>query len=251
MSLSLFRANIASVALIAVLACSACFAEPVRVVTEEFSPYNMTVNGRVTGMSTELVEAMLKQAGLQGSIQSMPWARAYDMALNEDSVLIYSMTRNAEREHLFNWVGSLVHTHTNIYSAAIHPIRLHNLDDARSYQIGTVKEDVGEQFLVSKHFEVGRNIQSSNKYEFNYEKLKSGHVDLWISDERNAFYLARQAGDDPDKILVRSLPIDELGDDLNVAFSLNTPPQLVERCRQALVQLHRNGTYDAIVGRWL
>lgn len=33
---------------------------PLRVVTEELAPYNMTVGGKVTGLSTEVVEAVLK-----------------------------------------------------------------------------------------------------------------------------------------------------------------------------------------------
>lgn len=226
-------------------------ADPLQVVTEEFSPYNMTENGKMTGLSTELVQAVLAEAGVQVPIQSMPWARAYDMALHEENVLIYSITRSPEREHLFNWVGVLVSTHTCLYSSAAHPIHLDSLEDARKYQIGTVKDDVGEEYLLQHHFAIGENLQSSNKYELNYQKLKLARVDLWISDDRNAAWLAHQAGDDPDRVLVRSLPLADLGEDLSLAFSLSTPAATVERFRAALTQIHRNGTYDAIVRKWL
>ncbi len=76
------------------LAASACAAEaPLRIVTEELPPYNMTQNGRMTGMSTEVVQAVLKEVGMDAPIHSMPWARAYELALNESNVLIYSIVR--------------------------------------------------------------------------------------------------------------------------------------------------------------
>lgn len=226
-------------------------AEPLRIVTEEFSPYNMTENGKITGLSTEVVEAVLAEVGEPANIEVMPWARAYDLALHEENVLIYSITRSVEREPLFNWVGLLVTTHTCLYSSAARPIHLASLEDARHYQIGTVKDDVGEEYLTAHHFSVGANLQSSNKYELNYDKLKGGRVDLWISDDRNAAYLARQAGDVPEQVLVQSLPLADLGEDLSLAFSLKTPAATVARFRAALETIHRNGTYDAIMRKWL
>lgn len=226
---------------------------PLQVVTEELPPYNMTVDGRMTGMGTEVVEAALKEAGLSGSIQSMPWARAYDLALHDDNVLIYSMARIPEREALFQWVGAVAPATWYMYSYAERPISINRLDDAKPYQNGVVKQDVGELYLVSHGFSNGINMQSSNRRELNYEKLKSGHIDLWIADELNAIWLARQAGDDPDKTLVRALALPDLGGDagLYMAFSLNTPAPLVARLRQALQRLHDNGTYAAIARKWM
>lgn len=254
MTLSLLRARILCT-LLGGLACCAGLplanAAALRVVTEEFSPYNMTENGKLTGLSTEVVQAVLEDAGMQAPIESMPWARAYDIALHDQNILIYSITRSPERERLFNWVGVIVSTHTCLYSAAAHPIHLDNLDQARAYQIGTVKEDVGEEYLQAHRFVVGQNLQSSNKYEFNYDKLKLGRLELWISDERNAAWLARQAGDNPDQVLVKSLLLDDLGEDLSLAFSLDTPAATVERLRRSLDSIHRNGRYDAIMRKWL
>ena len=234
------------------LAASARADETLQVVTEELPPYNMVRNGHVTGMSTEVVEAIIKQAGLQASISSMPWARAYDIGLHADSVLIYSIARTPQRESLFQWVGSIAPSHLALYSVASRPIHLDNLDQARQYQIGTVKDDVSEQYLISKGFSVGKNLQSSNKYESNYEKLKLGHVDLWVSNELNAHFLTREAND-PGQALVVSLPLDELSlkDGLYLACSINTPHATVERLRAAFKVIHDNGTFSEIVARWM
>lgn len=226
--------------------------DEIRVVTEELPPFNMTVNDKLTGMSTEIVEAVFKELGIKPNIQSMPWARAYDMALHSDNVLIYSITHTPERDPLFKWVGDIAPTQWYLYSLAGKPIRLSDLEQARAYQIATVKEDVGEQYLTGRGFVVGRNLQSSNKYEFNYEKLQQGHVDLWISNELNAFYLVRQAGEDPARLLVRSLSLPELGGSqgLSMAFSRGTPDATVEKFRSGLKTIRENGTYAAIARKW-
>jgi polar amino acid transport system substrate-binding protein len=128
---------------------------------------------------------------------------------------------------------------------------LQSLDDARTHQIATVKEDVGEQYLLAHGFEIGKQLQSSNKYEQNYRKLKFNHVELWISDELNAVYLTQQNGDNPATTLIRALPLPELSrDGLSMAFSLRTPAATVERFRVGLEAIRDNGTYAAIVKKW-
>ncbi|MFL6534341.1 MAG: substrate-binding periplasmic protein, partial [Pseudomonas sp.] len=191
--------------------------------------------------------------GMTASIQPMPWARAYELALNESNVLIYSIVRTPERESLFQWIGAIAPTKWYIYSLADRPVKLNSLADAHGHQIATVNQDVGEQYLVSKGFRIGEELQSSTKYEHNYRKLKVDHVELWISNELNALYLTRQNGEDPDKVLIQSLPLPELSstDGLNMAFSRKTPSQTVEKFRAGLETIRRNGVYDAIARKWL
>ena len=248
--------TIARALLVALLGCLSLHAvatDTIRIVTEELPPYNMTQDGKLTGMSTEVVQAVLKEVGITADIQLMPWARAYDIALNTENVLIYSITRTAQREHLFKWVGSVAPMHWYLFAKPGSTIKLERLDDARKYQIATVKEDAGEQYLISKGFRVGKNLQTSNKYEYNYEKFKLGRVDLWVSIELNALYLMRQSGDDPARMVVRALSLPELDGDfgLYMAFSPKTPDALVERFRQGLEKIRSNGTYDAIARKWL
>ncbi len=227
-------------------------AETLRILTEEFPPYNYTENGRITGFSTEVVQAVLKEIKLQGEFQSMPWARAYETAQNAEGVLIYSIGRNPLREKLFKWVGVIAPTQYYLYSLPQRKLTLQQLDQAKAFQIGTVNEDVGEQFLIAKGFIKGQNLQSSVKYELNYEKLKLGRVDLWIMTDLVAVYLARQAGDDPAKTLARSFAIPDLDSDgYYMAFGAQTPDALVQRLAKGLATIKSNGTYDALKKKWL
>lgn len=225
---------------------------PIRVVTENLAPYNMVEGGQITGLSTEIVKAVLNNVGVSPRIEVLPWARAYDLALHSDSVLIYSIARTPQREHLFKWVGAIAPTTWYLFSLSERPIFLNSLEDAKRYQIATVNQDVGEQYLLAHGFEMGKQLQSSNMYEQNYHKLKVDHVELWISNELNAISLMRKNGDDPAS-MVRSLALPELTSHkgLYMAFSLGTPDAVVAQYRSALQTVRSDGAYDAIMKKWL
>jgi polar amino acid transport system substrate-binding protein len=226
--------------------------ETVRIVTEEFPPYNYTDKGKVTGLATEVVEAVLKEMNVKANIQSMPWARAYDTALNSENVMIYSISRTAARDKIFKWVGVIAPGDWYLFSLPARNLKLKTLDEAKKYQTATVNEDVGEQFLVSKGFAVGKNLQSSNKYEFNYEKLKLGRVDLWVANGLVAAHLSRQAGDDPVKMLAPAFHFTDLGSEGNyMAFGPKTSDAYVERFRKGLAAIKAKGIYDALQKKWL
>lgn len=228
----------------------ACAEEPIRVVTEELPPYSMTVNGKLGGMATELVQAVLDEIGEKSSIQSMPWARAYDTALNGRNVLIYSIARTPAREALFHWIEPIVTGHWYLYSTNPN-LHLRNLDEARQYQVATVKDDVGEQYLLSQGFEIGKNLQSSNRYDLNYEKLRMGRVDLWIVNKLNADYIIRQHGQAPEQTLYPVLDLANLGGaELSMAFSRNTSPATLARFRQGLQAVRESGRLEAIRTKW-
>ncbi len=58
---------------------------------------------------------------------------------------------------------------------------------------------------------------------------------------------------DPAKVLVRALPLTDLGSTggLDLAFSLKTPDAVVDRFRKALETIKKNGTYDSLQKKWL
>ncbi|MEO5795325.1 MAG: transporter substrate-binding domain-containing protein [Rhodoferax sp.] len=231
---------------------SAPAVETIKILTEEYPPFNFTDKGKITGLGTEVVQAVLKEINIEGQFQSVPWARAYETAQTTENVLIYSINRSKEREKLFKWVGQITPTDFYLFSLKSRNIRLGSLDEAKPLQIGTVNQDIGEQYLASQGFSVGHNLQSSSKYELNYEKLKLGRVDLWVMNELGAYFISRQAGDDPAVVLSKTLRIAELSGGGNyMAFGLKTPDAMVERFRKGLEAIKKNGTYDALQKRWL
>ena len=57
-------------------------AQPVRIVTENFAPYNYEEAGEAKGFSSEVLQAVLNQINLKATIEFYPWARAYEIAVS-------------------------------------------------------------------------------------------------------------------------------------------------------------------------
>lgn len=221
-------------------------------VTEENRPVNFWENGKVTGFSTEVVEAVLKEIDVPANIQIMPWARAYATALHTENVLIFSIMRTAEREHLFKWVG-VVSPPDSSYLFALRgrKLKLDNLGDALNYKIGTINGDAREQYLESKGFVKGRHLHGNALPTTTYEKLKLGRVDLWAMSDMVVTDIVRRDGGDPAQVLVRALQLTELGSGGSyMAFGAKTDDHLVERFRKGLETIKANGTFATLQKKW-
>ncbi|MEJ6006190.1 transporter substrate-binding domain-containing protein [Paucibacter sp. AS339] len=238
------------------LAGLACLGRPVwagsglRIVSEEAPPFNYTERGVPTGLCTELVQAVLKELQLKVPIETLPWARAYDMAQHSGDVLIYSIARTEQREHLFKWVGVLTQADYSLFALASRGLKLGQLSDALQLQTATVNADVAEQFLEERGFVRGRHLQSGSRNELNLEKLRQGRVDLWIAPDVMARHLVRQVGQDFHRLLAKALPLPELSVSFHMAFGPATPDEQVEMFRRGLEAIKRNGQYELIRSKW-
>ncbi len=226
-------------------------AAEVEVVTEEWIPYSFTANGRVVGISTEIVEQALRRAGISmagGRVRLMPWARAYYEALHKGNTLIYTILRTPERESLFKWVGPLVPADSFYFFrlAARDDIRLHSLADARRYRIGILKESVHGQFLRRHGFDAASLDPVSYQY-LNMKKLLSGRVDLIVDVERTVRLRAEKLGV-PSTKFVRALFL--FRREYYMAFNRDTPDSLVRKVGRALETMQKDGSVERILCRY-
>lgn len=93
-----------------VLVTQATWAEPVRMqlLAEDNPPFNyVSEAGRLEGPSVEVVDAVMKAAGLEYDLSVLPWRRAFARAHEEPNTCLFSMNRTAAREKQFKWVGPL------------------------------------------------------------------------------------------------------------------------------------------------
>ncbi|MDT9096618.1 hypothetical protein RSW32_25170, partial [Escherichia coli] len=66
------KPSIFPLALLCLLSGALARAEPYRVVTEEWAPYNYRENGQLTGMATEVVRAIMALTGDDFEIVLLP-----------------------------------------------------------------------------------------------------------------------------------------------------------------------------------
>ena len=226
-----------------ILMVPAAGAQTIQAVTEATS-YSFLKQGKVVGPATEVVELSLKQAGLVDyRINLYPWARSYDMALKEPNVLIYLIARTPAREPQFKWVGELMKIQFHLYKLKGQKAVVKNLQDAKSFTIGVLRDDIRHQYLKEKGFT--RLVVSAQQAEI-LRKLVSGQVDLIPLPEDDAASLCKEAGINCDS-LERIYTLDELSTGLYMAYSHSTPDIVVERTRNAFEKLKTAGTVKSIM----
>ena len=226
--------------------------EPIQAVTYEWPPYNYRENGEITGLSKEVVEAVLARAGLRSSFGIYPWPRAVMMAKTKKNVLIYTLRRIPERESLYKWVGPI----TPPASSYLYRLKRRNdiviesLDDTRRYVIGVVKGDSMHQHLLSRGFLEGRNLDVVSKEVLNLKKLFRGRIDLVVWTELTLPLKASAAGLCYNQ-LEKALVLWRDGEGYYSAFSRQTPDAVVERARIALEQIRAEGFIRSAAAKYL
>ena len=67
------------------------------------------------GASTDVVRAVMDEAGLRYTIEVLPWTRAFDAARHERNTFIYSVARTQDREGQLLWVGKICERRLALY----------------------------------------------------------------------------------------------------------------------------------------
>lgn len=215
-------------------------AQPVRVVTEDAPPYSFMQNGQIGGTATAVLEKTLQTAGIQDyRIQMYPWARAYDIALTEPNALIYMIARTPAREQQFQWVGEFTRISYHLYKLrGRDDVAPRDLDGARPHAIGVIRDDVRHQYLQRKGF--ARLVISAGAAD-NLAKLANRQVDLVPLTEGETQSLCQAIKLDCTR-LEKVMTLNEMTTGLYMAYSKNTPVELVKRTQTAFDQLQASGT---------
>ena len=223
-------------------------AEAIKVVTEYLEPYQIQKDdGSLGGFSTEVVQALFLQAQMQPNIIVMPWARAYEIAKKEKNVLIYSIAHTQMRSASFQWVGSL--TEERLYfwglkAKFIAPID--DIDKLKDFKVAASRFSNAAQYLIDNNF---YNIYQLIKEDQNMLMLYKHRVDLIVATELTLKHRAKKLGLNFDDLRIIK-EVNELNNDLSLAFNLHSDAELVTQLQQAFEEIKDQGVLERIKQKW-
>ncbi|EPQ7045469.1 substrate-binding periplasmic protein, partial [Pseudomonas aeruginosa] len=218
--------------------------------TENFPPYNMAINGKnfaqednIDGIAVDIVREMFKRAGIKYSLTlRFPWDRIYKLALEKPGYGVFVTARLAEREDKFKWVGPIGPDDWVLLAKGDSPITLGSLDEAKKYRIGAYKGDAIAEFLGKNGFEADLALRDQE----NAQKLVKGQIDLWASGDPAGRYLAKQEGVTGLKTVLRFN-----SDQLYLALNCETPDEVVQKLQAALDGMRKEGFVEDILNSYL
>jgi polar amino acid transport system substrate-binding protein len=215
------------------------------ILTENLPPLNYLKDGELVGPSVEIVKEIQKRVGSTDKIQVYPWARAYQMALEEKNVVLFGMTHSKERENLFKWIGPLATKRDILVAKKGAGFKINTLDDAKKVErIGTLREDTRERYLKKHGF---TNLAPVSDEQKNAQKLVLGRIDLWAYKKPGLKTVCKLAGvnyNDVEEVYhLREINVD-------IAFSKKTSDFIVQKWRGAFNEMSADGTLTKIRNKW-
>lgn len=236
--------------LLFIVLISACAKEHMVVLTEEFPPFNFTEDGAVTGLSTEVVKAILAEAGITYDIQINPWKESYDTALSTKNCMLFSTSRLVDREDLFKWVGTISPSNYSVFALADSKIEINSVEDMKNYKIGITQGDARETYFQKQGFVIGEQLIVAENNAANLTKLMNKEIDLWPMPDAVANYTVKEAGAKTEEIMGIYDLADMTHDGYFLAVNKSTPDSIVMKLQVALDKLKEDGTYDMILKKW-
>ena len=210
--------------------------------TEDSPPLNMLTNGRIIGSSVEKGTRIFALAGLEQRLELLPWARAYQYALDKSEACVFSTTRTPEREALFKWIGPLARSAWLLYARKDEAVPLQNLEQARGELIAGYHLDAVAEHLSAR----GYSVDYSSNELAGARKLLAGRVKYWASSQYSSATLIQQY-QWQDKV-VPVLQFNRV--DLYLACHRNFPEPWTRSLRESWQQMLKDGSASAIDERY-
>ncbi|WP_024696174.1 transporter substrate-binding domain-containing protein [Pseudomonas syringae] len=218
-------------------------AERYQVVTEEWAPYNYEENNQLTGMTTEIVRAIMAVTGDEFNIVMLPSMRASHTLKSRPKTILYSMFRTPEREHLYKWVGPIAEESIYPYQLASAPPITSLEQLLHAPQITTRHAGLLPDMLQSLGF---KNLDKSATESVQlYRMLLNGRTSIIIGDtDAGVVYRSRQLNIAPGTL--RQIPIALYRSSLYIAFSQDCDDAVVASWAKALETLRESGELERI-----
>ncbi len=224
-------------------------AQPLRVVLEISPPHQTLDNGKVGGLTTAVVEAMLQQAGLAPVYEVYPWARAFRIATSTPDVLIYNMARTSEREVQFEWIGTVAsYKFGFVKLSRRHDIKVHQLSDIGKYVVGAQRDDFSAEWLRDVAKQPRQKLELQPDVIETWRLLVNGKLDLMIDDPQAIDDMLLKYQLERSDVEFVIFP-EELEQQTWIALKKGSSPALVQRLRQAYQQVKNGDAHRKAMGQ--
>ncbi|MFF7710621.1 transporter substrate-binding domain-containing protein [Pseudomonas sp. NPDC007930] len=242
-------AKLTTALLLCLLLAQPAWAEqPYQIVTEEWAPYNYLDNHRLTGMTTDIVQAIMALTGDHFETMVLPSMRSSQVLRNRPRVILYSMFRTPEREPLYKWVGPIVEEAIYPYQLASAAPPLNSLEQLlQAPRVTTRQAGLIPDVLQAKGF---TNLdKSAAENQQLYLMLVAGRTGVIVGDTAaGVAYYTRQLHIAPGTL--RQVPVELYRSSLYIAFSRDSDDATVTAWANALQHLRDTGELARIQQRY-
>jgi len=223
-------------------------AEEMKIVTLVEPPANfLDENNQPTGITVDFVREIQKRVGNNDPIKIKPWKRAYNMALRQPNVVIFTASRTKAREDLFHWISLSTVRRWTFFAKKGSGYDFDNLNQLKSVSgIGVMRGNIRESFLRDRGF---NNIQLTNEHLQNLKKLLVGRIDLMFNSDLGMASICKDEGLDFNAVIE---PVFDAKVSRSwIMISKKTSPEIVAKWRKAAEEIKADGTFKRLSQKWV
>jgi polar amino acid transport system substrate-binding protein len=230
------------------LTCAEIHADEMHLYCNEEAPTNYKdADGALAGFTVDIVKELQRRTGSTNAIEITPWNRAFHEGRTKPNIVLFTASRNAEREEDFHWICHVTTRRSVLFGKANSPLAIDNLEQAKQVDgIGVIHGGNRKQYLEERGF---TNLESVKKESHNILKLLAGRIDLVFMSTLEAAAHAKLAGfsfaDLEPKFPVYS------NDSYIIMSKHRTSADTVIKWKDAAQAIKDDGTFDAIANRWI
>ncbi|MBL0596860.1 transporter substrate-binding domain-containing protein [Aeromonas jandaei] len=216
--------------------------------TEDYKPYNYADEaGNPTGFAVELLKLVWQKTNTpEQPVTIMPWARGYYLLTQKPNAVLFSTARTQARDPLFKWACPIGYAEIVLVGLAEHKINITKLDDAKAFNIGAVRADVGEQLLLNNGFDETKII-AANRLSQALKMLTSGRVDMVSTNKTTMEQQIQEQKLDPAKFKEQWQLSSE---QFCYAFSHPVSDDLVKEFQNGLTQVLAGSEYPLLHNKY-
>lgn len=216
-----------------------------RLVTENWPPVTYEKAGEAQGMAVELAQLIQQRVNSRERIEVLPWPRAYQLALSQPNVVLFTVVKTPERENLLNLLGPVATGQIAIFTRAdFHSENLDSPNLKNTLRNGVHRGTAFHSTLEASGF---KQIVPLNSPVAGVKMLMKGRLDAYCDDELAIAELFRRAGH-PKTPFKKVVALKN--SDFYFAFSPGTAPASMLAWNDALVEIKRSGEFNRLYQKW-
>ncbi len=219
-----------------------------KILTEEWPPYNYIEDGEIKGFSVEIIQAIIKQLNHEYKIQLLPGARGERMLRTEKNIMSFSLFRTKKRENKFKWIGPISDDAVYFYKKKDYPLSIKTLEDAKKVNLITsFHKGLVYDMLIENGF---TNLSPVSNHLSSIKKVLKGRVSLGVNlTPLGIKYYLRKAQLPQDAIELTSVKIVDFP--LYIAASRDISDETIKQWQKALNEIKASGEYDKIYNKYM
>lgn len=211
-----------------------------------YPPFSyVDTQGNLVGFDVDIAEALAEKMGVEVNVQTSPWNGIIAaLAGGRFDACICSMSITEERQRAVDFSDSYYSAGLSVWVQSDND-EINSIEDFAGKRIGSTLGETGNQWAVENGEGKWRN-QTFQGLPDMMNALTTGRVDAMIADDVPVLVAMQENAPAIKMVDVGDLPR------WPAAISIQkNKPELLEALNTALAEIKEDGTYQAIVDKWI